>query len=466
MLDAVIAYNHRHQAQHLETLSEFLRIPSISTLAEHEPDIHRAAGWLGDVMRRIGFHQVDILPTAGYPIVYGERLDAGADAPTVLLYGHYDVQPVDPISEWQSPPFEPTVRGDELFCRGASDDKGQVFAVLAAAEAYWNTTGKLPINIKVVVEGEEEISSPHLASWVRAHRELLACDAVLICDSSIMDVDLPMISYGTRGMAYMEVEVRGPSIDLHSGSFGGVVDNPFNVLVRLLAQLQDGETHEVLIPGFYDNVRPLGKEEQQLLAEVPFDDAVVRALTGVRQVAGEAGYTTIERVSVRPTLDIHGMPGGFTQPGKKTVIPAKAAAKVSMRLVPDQDPEEIAELFERRVHALAPPTVTVEVRRLGLARPSMVDIADPAIQASAAAYQRAFGAPPVYQRGGGTLPIVPDFQDILGAPVVMMGFGLPDDNAHAPNEKVHLPTLYRGIEAVIYFFWLLANPTGPPETVE
>jgi acetylornithine deacetylase/succinyl-diaminopimelate desuccinylase-like protein len=457
MLDAAIVYSRRHQQQHLEALFEFLRIPSISTSSEHEPDIHRAATWLTDAMQKIGLMQVAAMPTAGYPVVYGEWLGAGPSAPTVLLYGHYDVQPVDPVSEWLSPPFEPTIRGDNLYCRGATDDKGQAYAVLAAADAYLRTAGRLPVNLKVMLEGEEEISSPNLAPWVREHQSMLACDAVLICDSNIMDVDLPMICYGTRGMAYMEIEVRGPSIDLHSGSFGGVVDNPFNVLVRLLAQLQDGATREVLIPGFYDKVRPLDAEEQRLLAEVPFGDAEVRALTGVPQVAGEAGFTTMERVSVRPTLDIHGMPGGFVQPGKKTVIPAKATVKVSMRLVPDQVPEEIAELFERQVRALTPPTVTVEVRRMGLARPSMVDFSDPAVQAAAEAYKRAFGAAPVYQRGGGTLPIVPDFQDILGAPVVMMGFGLPDDNAHAPNEKVHLPTLYRGTEAVIHYFALLAE---------
>jgi acetylornithine deacetylase/succinyl-diaminopimelate desuccinylase-like protein len=389
--------------------------------------------------------------------VYGEWLGAGPAAPTLLAYGHYDVQPVDPVEEWLAPPFEPVVRGDDLFGRGASDDKGQVMAILAAVASYLHTGGALPVNFKMVVEGEEEISSPNLAPWVREHRQMLAADAVLICDSGILDPQTPLINHGVRGMAYMEVEVCGPRGDLHSGLFGGQVDNPFNVLVRMLAQLQDGESRRVLVPGFYDRVQPADDEERALMAQIDRDDNRVRQLTGVPHPAGEAGYTLVERESVRPTLDIHGMPGGFTGPGKKTVIPARARAKVSMRLVPDQDPEEIAALFSAYVRSLAPPTVTVEVHTLGLARPAVVDLRDPAIQAAAMAYERTFGAAPVYQRSGGTLPIVADFQDLLKAPVVMMGFGLPDDNVHAPNEKLHLPNFYRGIEAVMWYLALLAR---------
>jgi acetylornithine deacetylase/succinyl-diaminopimelate desuccinylase-like protein len=456
MLESVLAHARDHQQDHLAELFDFLRVPSISTLPEAEQDIRAGAAWLASAMERAGLQRVEIMPTAGLPLVYGEWLGAGPDAPTLLAYGHYDVQPVDPVDEWISPPFEPTIRGDDLFCRGASDDKGQVMAILAAVSSYLQATGGLPLNFKFVVEGEEEISSPNLAPWVREHREMLAADAVLICDSGILDPDTPLIMHGVRGMAYMEVEVSGPRADLHSGLFGGQVDNPFNVLVRMLAQLQDGETRRVLIPGFYDRVQPVDDEERALMAQIDRDEDTVRQLTGVPHPAGETGYTLVERESVRPSLDIHGMPGGFTGPGKKTVIPARARAKVSMRLVPDQDPEEIAALFTSYIQSLAPPTVVVDVRTLGLARPAVVDFRDPAIQAAATAYQQAFGAVPLYQRGGGTLPIVSDFQDILGAPVVMMGFGLPDDNVHAPNEKLHLPNFYRGIETVVSYLALFA----------
>ena len=450
-----LAYSRSRREHYVHTLNDFLRIPSISTLPEAEPDIQRAAQWLADAMTSIGLDKVALMPTAGYPVVYGEWLGAGPEAPTLLFYGHYDVQPVDPVAEWLSPPFEPTVRNNQLFCRGASDDKGQVYLVLAAVDSYLRTEGRLPVNLKVMIEGEEEISSPNLAAWVAQHKAMLACDAVLICDSGILAEDLPLINHGTRGMAYMEVELQGPATDLHSGGFGGVVDNPFNVLVRILAQLQDGETRRVLIPGFYDRVAPPDAQEQRLLAQLPVSDQVVQMQTGAPAVAGETGYTAAERLSVRPTLDIHGMPGGFTGKGAKTVIPAKAAAKVSMRLVPDQNPAEIAALFERHVKSLAPSTVKVTVRTLGLARWSLVDLREPAVQAAAQAYEAGFDAAPLYMRTGGTLPIVADFQDTLGVPVVMMGFGLPDDNAHAPNEKLSLNLFYRGIETVIHYLALL-----------
>ncbi|MER2600464.1 MAG: dipeptidase [Caldilineales bacterium] len=457
MSDQALAFSHSHHERYLDQLADFLRIASISTLPEAHADILAAADWLADAMRTAGLQQVAVMPTAGAPVVYGEWLGAGAAAPTLLFYGHYDVQPVDPVEEWLSPPFEATVRDGNLFCRGASDDKGQVYIVLAAIEAYLRTTGRLPINIKLMVEGEEEISSPNLAAWTEQHRAMLACDSVLICDSNILAPDQPLINHGTRGMAYMQVEVQGPATDLHSGGFGGEVDNPFNVLVRLLAQLQDGVSRRVLIPGFYDKVAPIDDEERRLLAELPVTHDSMRELMGVPAVAGEAGYSAAERLSVRPTLDIHGMPGGFTGEGKKTVIPARAAAKVSMRLVPNQEPQEIAALFEQYIHTLTPDTVTVTVRTLGLARWSVVDLHHPAVQAAARAYEAGFNAAPMFMRTGGTLPIVAEFQDILGVPVVMMGFGLPDDNAHAPNEKLSLDCFYRGIETVIHYFEALLS---------
>jgi acetylornithine deacetylase/succinyl-diaminopimelate desuccinylase-like protein len=455
MVDAALAYAQEHRQRNLDSLLELLRFPSVSMEPEHEPDMKRAADWLAAYLQQMGLSRVETPATEGYPVVYGEWLGAGEDAPTLLAYGHYDVQPVDPLDEWQTPPFEPTVRGDDVFCRGASDDKGQLFAVIAAAESWLKAEGRLPINLKLMLEGEEELSSPHMAAFVERHRQQLAADAILICDEAVLDPQTPLIMYGVRGTLYLEVAVRGPANDLHSGTFGGAVDNPFNVLVRLLAQLQDAATRRIKIPGFYDHVRPLGDAERALLAKMPVTDEIARHLAGVSVLAGEEGYTTIERVSVRPTLEIHGLPGGFTGPGKKTVIPARASAKVSMRLVPDQDPHQIAQLFEAYLRDMAPPTVELAVHTLGASRPTVIDYRAPAIQAIAQAFERGFGAPPVYMRGGGSLPIVADFQDTLGVPVVLIGFGMPDDNTHAPNEKFHLPNFARGIETLIHYFSLL-----------
>lgn len=457
MRNEALAQARERRAQHLESLKDLLRIPSVSTLPEHAADMGRAADWLAAYMGGMGMARVEVMPTAGYPVVYGETTGGPENAPTLLVYGHYDVQPVDPLEEWESPPFEPRVAGENLYARGASDDKGQLFAVLAAAQSYLETGGPLPVRLKVMLEGEEETASPNMAAFCRRHRELLAADAVLICDGSILGPELPMIMYGVRGLTYLEVEVRGPAIDLHSGTFGGLVDNPFNVLVRLLARLQDPETRRITIPGFYDRVRPISEAEHALMARVPLTDEVALALTGVRALAGETGYSMLEWISVRPTLDIHGLPGGFVGSGKKTVIPSRAWAKVSMRLVPDQDPDEIATLFAEYLRSLAPPTVEVEIRVLGTAKPAFIDYEAPAIQAADRAYELGFGAKPVYMRGGGTLPIVTEFQEVLDVPVVMMGFGLPDDNAHAPNEKFHLPTFYRGIETLIHYYALLGS---------
>ena len=457
MTDAALNYARDHRQQNLQSLIDLLCIPSISTLAEHEPDMERAATWLADYLKGIGMSRAEVMPTGGHPLVYAEWLGAGAEAPTLLAYGHYDVQPVDPLAEWHTPPFEPAVRGDDLFARGSSDDKGQVFAIVAAAEAYLQGSGRLPVNLKLLFEGEEEITSPSLAPFVERNCQMLAADAVLICDQAMLSPQVPLISYGLRGLTYMEVEVRGPAQDLHSGTFGGVVDNPFNVLVRLLSQLTDPASRRVLIPGFYSRVRSLSDEERALLARLPLTDEQIRRLAGVPALAGEKGYTATERGCARPTLDIHGIMGGFTGAGKKTVIPARAGAKVSMRLVPDQDPEEIAGLFESYLRTITPPTVELQVRKLGTARPVIVDLHGPAIQAAAEAYRLGMGFSPAFQRGGGTVPIVRDFQDLLGVPIVMIGFGLQDDNNHAPNEKLNLDCYYRGIETLIHYYDLFAG---------
>ncbi len=454
-LENALGYARAHQTHFLDDLCDLLAIPSVSTLPQHAGDIDRTAHWLAARLSAIGLHGVALLPTAGYPVVYGEWLGAGTHAPTLLVYGHYDVQPVDPLAEWRTPPFQPTVAGDKLYCRGASDDKGQAFAVLAAAESYL-AGGALPVNLKVMLEGEEETSSPHMPAFVRAERERLAADAVLICDGAIHDPQTPLLAYGVRGGVHLEMEVRGPASDLHSGVYGGAVDNPFNVLVRILAGLQDANSRRILVPGFYDRVRPLDAEERALMARSPMNDAAVLRLTSAPALAGEQGFSTAERASTRPTFDIHGLPGGFTGAGKKTVIPARALAKFSFRLVPDQDPQEIAGLVTAAIRALAPPTVHVDVRVLGSARPAVIDYRRPAMAAADEAYARGFGARPLYVREGGSIPIVADFQDVLGATVVMMGLGLHEDNIHAPNESMHLPNFYRGIDTVIHYFDRLA----------
>ncbi|MCC6148353.1 MAG: dipeptidase [Anaerolineaceae bacterium] len=456
-----LAYARKNQTIFLERLFELLRIPSISTLAENVADIDRAADWLVSYLTETGLSNAQKYQTAGHPLVYAEWLEAGSSAPVLLIYGHYDVQPVDPLDLWHTPPFEPVVKGDHLYCRGASDDKGQMMALLFALESYLKASGRLPLNVKVLLEGEEEILSPNMDAFLAAHREQLACDAIVICDDSIFDANTPVITYGLRGNCYMEIEVSGPSQDLHSGSFGGAVDNPLNVLVRMLAALQDSNTHRVLIPGFYEHVREIDEAERALLTAYPGGEEQTQLLTGVPALAGESGYSAIERTSVRPTLDIHGIPGGFTAKGKKTVIPAHVGAKISMRLVPDQDPDEIQSLFEKYLRSIAPPTVHLEFRCLGKALPAVVDYRHPAVQAAAEAYQRGFGAFPVYTRTGGSIAVVAEMIHWLGAPVVMAGLGLPDDQIHAPNERFYLPNFYRGIETMIHYYDILAAGRMP-----
>ena len=460
MLSSALAYALAHRTAHLDALRDWLRIPSVSTLPEHAADVRRAGQWAVDRLHAMGMPRAEMVDTAGHPVVYAEWL--GAPAPTLLIYGHFDVQPVDPIDEWARPPFEPRLEGETLFGRGASDDKGQAFAVLAALESFLKSSGRLPVNIKVLLEGEEEITSPHLAPYLRDHIPELRADAILIADQDMIDPMHPVVMYGVRGNLYVEIEVRGPASDLHSGTYGGAVDNPLNVLVRLLAGLQDGATRRVLIPGFYDAVQPVSAEEKDLLAQAPITEEVGLFLTGAPALGGEEGYSLVERISVRPTLEMHGIAGGFTGTGSKTVIPSKAVAKVSMRLVPDQEPAEIARLLEAHLQRVAPPTVRWALRVMGMARPAQTNVRAPAVQAAALAYERGFGHPPVYLRGGGSLPIVRDMIDSLSPPggaipVVMIGFGLPDDHTHAPNEKLHLPNFYQGIETVIHYLDILAS---------
>ena len=449
-------YARAHRSRFVEELKAFLRIPSISTLSEHAADVRRAAEWLAEQMRLAGIQHVELVETGGHPIVYGEWLGAGPDAPTVVVYGHYDVQPVDPLDEWKTPPFEPTIIGENIYARGATDDKGQLFIHVKAAEAYLKTAGRLPVNVKYIFEGEEEVGSAHLDTFIAENRERLAASSAIISDTHILGPETPSIVYGLRGLAYIEVTVQGPRNDLHSGLYGGAVENPALVLARMLAQLHD-EQGRVTIPGFYDAVRPLTPLERESLAQVPYGEEELKAETGVPAVWGEPEYSIVERIGARPTLDVNGMWAGFTGEGAKTIIPARASAKISMRLVPDQDPDDIAQRAIAYLQDLAPPTVTFSAKTLHGGKPALIPLDSVPMQAAAAAFEVVWGKRPIFTREGGSIPVVATFMDILGAPPVMLGFGLGDDNLHAPNEKFYLPNFYRGIETVIEYLRLLAE---------
>jgi len=448
-VQSVLAYADDHQPQFLDELKTFLGIPSISTLPDRAGDVQRTAEWLADHMRSIGLEHVQVVPTAGHPVVLADWLHAPG-RPTVLVYGHYDVQPVDPLELWESDPFRPEVRDENLYARGASDDKGPFFAHLKAVEAYLRTEGALPVNLKIICEGEEEIGSPNLDPLIYARAAELAADLALISDTTILGPDQPSIVYGLRGLCYMEVEVTGPDHDLHSGQYGGAVHNPLQVLCEMIASLHDAQGR-VTIPGFYDKVRPLSSEERAELARVPYEEDHLRQETGVPKSWGEAGYTIAERIGARPTLEVNGMIGGWTGPGSKTVLPARALAKISMRLVADQDPDEIDRLFTEHIRRIAPDTVRVEIRGLAHGAPALVERDVPAMAAAARAYEAGFGVRPVFAREGGSIPVVATFQKALGIPTILLGLGLPDDRFHAPNEKFSLANFYRGIATIIHF---------------
>jgi acetylornithine deacetylase/succinyl-diaminopimelate desuccinylase-like protein len=440
------AYLTTHEARIRRELDEFLRIPSISARSEHRTDMVRAADWLAASMAGIGLTST-IIPTRGHPIVLGEWRNAAPGAPTVLVYGHYDVQPVEPLDLWTSPPFEPTERDGKLFARGAVDDKGQLFLHLKALEAHLATRGTLPVNVVVLAEGEEEVGSEHLEAFVAGNAERLRCDAVVISDSAMFAPGVPSILSSLRGMSYLQIDVRGSDRDLHSGSYGGAVVNPAMALARILATMHDERWH-VAIPGFYDAVREWPDAVRTQMRGLPFADDTLREETGVPALGGEAGYTTLERLWTRPTCEVNGLLSGYTGEGAKTVLPATAMAKVSCRLVPDQDPQEIARLVEEHVHRVAPEGVTVTARLLHGGRPWRADLAGPIYDAARTALEAAFGRAPVITGEGGSIPVVGDFERILGAPVLLMGFGLPGENAHAPDEWIGVENLTRGMRAV------------------
>jgi acetylornithine deacetylase/succinyl-diaminopimelate desuccinylase-like protein len=440
-----------NRQRHLDELFEWLRIPSISAKSEHKDDTARAAEWLADRMRDAGLTTVDVIPTAGHPIVVGEWRGAPAGAQTLLVYGHYDVQPPEPLNEWLSEPFEPTVRDGRLYARGSVDDKGQVYLHLKAVEAHLKDGGSLPVNVVFVVEGEEEVGSPNLEAFLKENQARLRCDAVLISDTTMFAPGLPSITIGLRGMAYMEVRVQGPSVDLHSGAYGGAVVNPANALAKIIAGLHD-EQGRVNIPGFYDRVVELTDAQRKAMGALPFTEEGLREEVGAPALAGEAGHGALERIWVRPTLDVNGLLSGYTGEGAKTVLPSKAMAKVSMRLVPDQDFKEVERLFTEQVKRLAPAGVTVEVLALHGGQPWYAEPSGPLFAAAETALERAFGQKPVLIREGGSIPIVQAFQETFGAPAVLIGFGLPGENAHAPNEWMLVENFHRGAEAIAMMY--------------
>jgi acetylornithine deacetylase/succinyl-diaminopimelate desuccinylase-like protein len=455
---AALQYTLQNRQRFLEELKAFAAIPSVSTDPACKPDMQRAAGWVADQLRSLGMSGVEVYPTAGHPVVFGQWLNAGAEAPVVLLYGHYDVQPAEPLELWHSPAFEPTERGENLYARGASDMKGQVVAGLKAVEAILRT-GTLPVNLKVIVEGEEEIGSPNLGPFIAEHTDLLACDFALNMDSSLIDAEIPTITYGLRGLAYFELRVFGPDHDLHSGIYGGVVHNPAQALCELVAGMHD-DSGRVTLPGFYDRVRPLEADERAELARLPLDDAFYRQQTGAPALWGEAGYTPTERIGGRPTLEVNGLLSGFTGEGSKTVLPAKAMAKISMRLVPDQDHEEVEHQLREYLVSRAPEGIRWELVKFTGGPASITDRHLPGVQAMSRAMESVWGAAPVFKREGGSIPVVAQMQELLGVGSVVAGFGLPDDNLHAPNEKIHLPTWYRGIDTIVHFFYNLSESEG------
>jgi acetylornithine deacetylase/succinyl-diaminopimelate desuccinylase-like protein len=446
VIDAILTSRDRYLAE----LTQYLAIPSVSALPEHAADVRRCAEWTADHLRTIGLQNVRVIDTAGHPVVYGDWLNA-AGAPTVLIYGHYDVQPVDPLDLWQTPPFEATVRDNELFARGATDDKGQLFVHIKALEAHLKHAGSLPINVRVIFEGEEEIGSPNLDQFIREHKDELACDVVVISDSPMFEKGMPSICYGLRGLSYYQIDLRGTASDLHSGSFGGAVANPAFVLAQLLSQMKDRGGH-VKIPGFYDDVRELTEREREEIKRLPFNEKQYKKQLAAPKLHGESGYSVLERVWARPTFEVNGLLSGFTGEGAKTVIPAVAMAKVSMRLVPNQDPDKIAALFEDYVKKAAPKSVEVKVTRMHGGKPWMTELDGPFIQAATRALEIGFNRTPVYTREGGSIPVVSTFQSELHAPTVLFGFGLPDENAHAPNEKLDLGNFYNGILASAYLY--------------
>jgi len=444
-----------HRQRFVNELIEFVRIPSVSAQPRHAGDVQRCAGWLAHHLGTVGLEHVRVVRTARHPIVCADWRHAAA-RPTVLIYGHYDVQPADRPHEWITPPFEPAVRGNDLFGRGACDDKGQMFAHVKAIEACLRSTGRLPVNVQCVFEGEEEIGSPNLPRFLELNRRTLAAHAAVMSDTRMLAPDRPAITYSLRGSLNLELEVRGPGQELHSGNFGGAVHNPLQALCEIVTRLHDARGR-IAVPGFYERVRLPSASERAAMARAGPSDATILRDAKAAHGWGEPGYSLYERTTIRPALAVTGIVGGYAGPGVKAVIPARAVAKLNFRLVPDQDPHEIARRVREHVSRVTPATVRSAVRVLAAARPAVIDRRHPALRAAARAYRQGFGALPVLLRSGGTIPIVNMLQERLGIPTVLMGFALPDDRIHAPNEKFHLPNFFNGIATCIAFLAAVGN---------
>jgi acetylornithine deacetylase/succinyl-diaminopimelate desuccinylase-like protein len=457
-----VEFARSQQPRFLEELKSLLRIPSVSTLPEHKGDVRRAAESLAAELKRIGLENVRVIETAGHPLVYGDWLHA-AGKPTCLAYGHYDVQPPDPLDEWLTPPFEPTERNGNLYARGAVDDKGQMFIHIKALESLFKASGgALPINVRVIIEGEEEVGGEGIARFVREHPEQLKADFALVSDTEMFAPGLPTLCVGLRGMIYTEIEAQGAKVDLHSGIYGGAAPNPFVALAQVIAALKDAEGH-ILVPGFYDKVEAPSADELKAWKSLPFDEEAYRGSeVGSRELTGESGFSVLERTWARPTMDVHGMPGGFVGAGAKTVIPAKATAKISFRLVPGMNPQEVFAQYKSYVESLQPKGIELRVRLIHTGDAIVMRTDNRYIQAATRALHQVFGKDTVFIRSGGSVPIVGDFERHLRIPTVMMGFGLPDDNLHAPNEKFHISNFYKGIESIILFFEELGREQSPP----
>ncbi|HTO91718.1 MAG TPA: dipeptidase [Candidatus Sulfotelmatobacter sp.] len=453
-MDPVTQYLEQHRDKFLDSLKAVLRIPSVSAQPAHAADMKRCAEHVAQDLRAAGMTRAEVVPTAGHPLVYAEWLGAPG-APTVLLYGHYDVQPPEPLELWKTPPFEPTLRDEKLYARGAVDDKGQVYMHLAAIEAHLKAHGRLPVNLKVVIEGEEENGGTSLDKFVHEKRKMLDADVIVVSDTAMLGPDQPALTYGLRGILAAQIEVTGPAKDLHSGHFGGAVTNPLNALCGIVAALKDAE-HRVTVPGFYDRVRALSPAERELMDKVPFDEKGFLAEAGAPAV-GEKGFSTLERISVRPTLDLNGMWGGYTGEGSKTVLPSFAAAKITMRLVPDQSPTELFPRFKGYVEKLAPAGVTVKVIGGHGAIPFLTPPDHPMLQCARRALARAWPKPPVMIREGGSIPVMATFQETHGLPCILMGFGLDDDQVHSPNEKFSLSSYFGGMKSAAYLYEEIAK---------
>ncbi len=443
-------YSRENAERFRQELYEMLRIPSLSADPAHAPDIRRMAEWLEAHLRDLGLQNVQVMETAGHPVVYGEWLGAGADKPTVLIYGHYDVVPAEMADGWETNPFEPVEKDGKIYARGATDDKGQLFIHIKALESYLKTSGAAPVNVKILLEGEEEVSSPNLLPFIEQHLDMLRADVCVISDTSMRSIDEPAILHSLRGMTYIEIEVQGPREDLHSGLWGGAAHNPALALVEIIHKLYNPD-NTIAIPGFYDDVVPLTDEERAMIAKTDLSEEQYKQSTGVPAVWGDAKYNIRERISARPTLDVNGIWSGWSGPGPKTIIPAKAGAKMSSRLVGNQDPHKIFELMKAYIESITPPTVTVEVKLLTTGKAALFPFDSPEMAAAARAYEIGWGASPIFTRGGGSIPIVAEIAALMHIPVILMGFGLDDDGLHSPNERFSIEMFHRGIEtAVVY----------------